>query len=133
MAKRNGAKLVILNLEPTPLDGIADLVINGRKIGDVLNEIEISVTTGKSIREDVLKVGAEGGSLTIVREVKDSHVSYFIRRNETALADFIEGDTELMHSLYSEGKSVSDFVSAIKQLDRYPWVKLYPLFVHQGL
>jgi NAD-dependent deacetylase len=27
-AKRNGARLVILNREETPLDGIADLVLN---------------------------------------------------------------------------------------------------------
>ncbi|MBS0562039.1 MAG: Sir2 family NAD-dependent protein deacetylase [Proteobacteria bacterium] len=35
MAKRNGAALVIVNREPTPLDEIADLVIHGQ-IGDVL-------------------------------------------------------------------------------------------------
>ena len=39
IAKRNGAKLVIVNMEPTPLDGIADLVIHGRKIGEVLGEL----------------------------------------------------------------------------------------------
>ncbi|WP_406600786.1 SIR2 family NAD-dependent protein deacylase [Microvirga rosea] len=37
MAKENGAKLVILNREPTPLDPIADLVIHG-EIGPVLSE-----------------------------------------------------------------------------------------------
>ncbi len=35
LAKRNGAALVILNREPTPLDDIADLVIH-RGIGEVL-------------------------------------------------------------------------------------------------
>jgi NAD-dependent deacetylase len=29
LAKRNGAKLVIVNREPTDLDDVADLVING--------------------------------------------------------------------------------------------------------
>ncbi|GIP52932.1 NAD-dependent deacylase [Paenibacillus vini] len=38
-AKENGAKLVIINQDPTPLDRIADLVINDRKIGDVLQEV----------------------------------------------------------------------------------------------
>jgi NAD-dependent deacetylase len=38
LAKRNGAKLVIINMEPTPLDSMADLVIHERKIGDVLKE-----------------------------------------------------------------------------------------------
>ncbi|MDJ1157041.1 Sir2 family NAD-dependent protein deacetylase [Chelatococcus sp. SYSU_G07232] len=35
LAKRNGARLVIVNAEPTPLDGVADLVINA-DIGTVL-------------------------------------------------------------------------------------------------
>lgn len=35
LAKRNGAKLVILNREPTPLDGIADLVVLG-ETGDLM-------------------------------------------------------------------------------------------------
>jgi NAD-dependent deacetylase len=36
MAKENGAKLVIVNREPTPLDGIADHVIRA-EIGLVLS------------------------------------------------------------------------------------------------
>ncbi len=35
VAKRNGARLVILNREPTGLDRFADLVLN-REIGDTL-------------------------------------------------------------------------------------------------
>jgi NAD-dependent deacetylase len=38
MAKRNGAKLLILNRDPTDLDGIADLVLN-REIGATLAKI----------------------------------------------------------------------------------------------
>ncbi len=38
LAKRNGARLVILNREPTGLDGIADLVINA-EIGPTLGEV----------------------------------------------------------------------------------------------
>ncbi len=40
LAKRNGAKLVILNLQPTGLDGMADLVLHrpiGQALGAVLN------------------------------------------------------------------------------------------------
>ncbi|MBN2178251.1 MAG: Sir2 family NAD-dependent protein deacetylase [Deltaproteobacteria bacterium] len=36
LAKRNGARLVILNRDPTPLDGIADLVLNS-EIGPTLS------------------------------------------------------------------------------------------------
>ncbi|UOF91032.1 hypothetical protein LSG31_01760 [Fodinisporobacter ferrooxydans] len=38
-AKKNRVKLVIVNIEPTEMDGYADLVINNRKIGDVLQEV----------------------------------------------------------------------------------------------
>jgi NAD-dependent deacetylase len=38
MAKRNGARLVIVNREPTELDAIADLVLN-REIGPTLSDI----------------------------------------------------------------------------------------------
>jgi NAD-dependent deacetylase len=37
LAKRNGARLVILNREPTPLDEIADLAIRG-EIGPILGD-----------------------------------------------------------------------------------------------
>ena len=37
-AKENGARLVIVNREPTPLDGAADLVIHG-EIGPVLSQV----------------------------------------------------------------------------------------------
>jgi NAD-dependent deacetylase len=39
-AKSRGAKLVIVNMEPTELDSIADLVVHGEKIGDVLAQID---------------------------------------------------------------------------------------------
>lgn len=39
VAKQNGAKLVIINMEPTDFDHYADLVIHNRKIGEVLEEI----------------------------------------------------------------------------------------------
>jgi len=38
LAKQNGAKLVILNRDPTPLDGMADLVLNA-EIGPTLQEV----------------------------------------------------------------------------------------------
>jgi len=39
LAKESGARLVIINREPTPLDGMADLVIRGA-IGAVIQEID---------------------------------------------------------------------------------------------
>lgn len=40
MAKEKGAKLVIVNMEPTQMDRFADLVIHHRKIGEVLAEAD---------------------------------------------------------------------------------------------
>lgn len=40
IAKQNGAKLVIVNLEPTEFDSFADEVIHNRKIGDLLEELD---------------------------------------------------------------------------------------------
>jgi NAD-dependent deacetylase len=39
-AKENGAKLVIINMERTEFDHLADLVINNRFIGEVLQELD---------------------------------------------------------------------------------------------
>lgn len=39
IAKENGAKLIIINLEETPLDPYADQVIHNQKIGEVLQEM----------------------------------------------------------------------------------------------
>ncbi|TLS35292.1 NAD-dependent protein deacylase [Pseudalkalibacillus caeni] len=41
IAKDNGAKLVIINKEKTDFDRFADLVINDKKIGDFLQELDI--------------------------------------------------------------------------------------------
>ena len=40
LAKESGAKLVIVNMEPTVFDEYADVVIHDRKIGDVLEELD---------------------------------------------------------------------------------------------
>ncbi|MBO1915134.1 NAD-dependent deacetylase, partial [Microvirga sp. 3-52] len=40
IAKENGAKLLIVNMDPTHFDDLADVVINDQKIGEVLAEID---------------------------------------------------------------------------------------------
>ncbi|KJE26567.1 NAD-dependent deacetylase [Geobacillus kaustophilus] len=44
VAKRSGAKLVIINWEPTELDDLANAIIHQRKIGEVLNELNEQLT-----------------------------------------------------------------------------------------
>lgn len=43
IAKENGARLIIVNRDPTPLDHFADLVINDQQIGDFLREVNLSL------------------------------------------------------------------------------------------
>ncbi len=43
LAKKNGANLIILNREETPLDGIADLVING-ELKDLFAKISENIS-----------------------------------------------------------------------------------------
>lgn len=45
IAKDSGAKLVIVNRDPTPLDIYADLVINDKKIGTVLKEVDEAISS----------------------------------------------------------------------------------------
>lgn len=40
IAKQNDAKLAIINMDETEMDSFADLVIHGRKIGEVLAELD---------------------------------------------------------------------------------------------
>lgn len=47
LAKRNGAKLIIVNLEPTPLDHTADVVIHGRAaevLPEIVRQVEVKTT-----------------------------------------------------------------------------------------
>ncbi|MET3696263.1 NAD-dependent protein deacylase [Bacillus oleivorans] len=43
-AKENGAKLVIVNQEPTSMDFFADMMIHDRKIGELLHELDQDLT-----------------------------------------------------------------------------------------
>src|SRR4051794_22499619 len=49
MAKRDGARLVIINRDPTPLDELADAIFND-SIGEVLVAIDTVLTGGNAVR-----------------------------------------------------------------------------------
>jgi hypothetical protein len=80
-------------------------------------------------REIVLQVGAEGGSLTIVRyHVSGEKWQFAIIRDESTLADFLgEEDKE---DLFEALDSIATFEDAIALMNKYPWPNLYPLVVH---
>lgn len=46
LAKERGARLVIINMEATPFDQMADYVVNNRKIGEVLAEVDRELRNG---------------------------------------------------------------------------------------
>ncbi len=83
-------------------------------------------------REIVLQVGAEGGSLTIVRyPVSGEKWQFAFIRDESTLADFLgEEDKDLIDALSETHDSIATFEEAIALMNAYPWPELYPLVVH---
>jgi len=80
-------------------------------------------------REIVLQVGAEGGSLTIVRyHVSGEKWRFAIIRDESTLADFL-GDED-QEDLFEVLDPIATFEDAIALINKYPWPNLYPLVVH---
>jgi hypothetical protein len=92
--------------------------------------------TSKSAPEIVLKVGAEGGSLTLLRARSAGEEYHFwMDCDETTLADFlVDGDQIGADDLRSRSGVVSSLEEAFRLLDRYPyWPSLEPLEVHPDL
>ena len=80
-------------------------------------------------REIVLQVGAEGGTLTIVRyHVSGEKWQFAFIRDESTLADFLgeEDKEDLLETL----DSIATFENAIALMNKYPWLDLYPLVVN---
>ena len=103
-------------------------------------EVELKTQTtvianknSKVLPEIVLKVGAEGGTLTILRErIVEQGWQFRIELNETTLYDMLSEEDQ-------RGMRVEDFArteyaptcqEALRRIDRYQWFRLYPLEVH---
>lgn len=85
------------------------------------------------VREIVLEVGAEGGSLRILRERKEDNEAwrFCVERNETALYDLLsEEDRGELEKYGSRSVYRYSFGEALTLLDRYSWFDLYPVKVH---
>ncbi len=82
--------------------------------------------------ELVLEIGGEGGSIKLERERSKSGDWVFrVKTDESGIADLhSEEDRAGIGSLVSETPSVHSFQEAISSLDKYPWFKLVPLYVH---
>ena len=82
-------------------------------------------------REIVLQVGAEGGSLTIVRyHVSGEKWQFAFIRDESTLASFLAENDYNREDLFKEFASIATFEDAIALMNKYPWPNLYPLVVH---
>jgi hypothetical protein len=83
--------------------------------------------------EIVLKIGAEGGSLTILRErIAEQGWQFRVKVDETTLYDMLsEEDRRGMRvEDFARTEYAHTFQEALRQLDRYQWFRLYPLDVH---
>lgn len=81
--------------------------------------------------ETVLEIGAEGGSLAIVRQRNERGTwEYWCLRDETIMLDLLsEDDIGNRDDLYDKSARMSCFEDALLRLDTYPWHSLYPMMV----
>ena len=86
------------------------------------------------LREIVLEIGAEGGSVTLLRERNGTEEWRFrMKTNEAALYDLLpEEYRDEIGSYQTQSGYVNSFPEAMLLLDKYPWCNLYPLRVHPG-
>lgn len=84
------------------------------------------------LREIVLEVGAEGGSLKIVRERNaDADWHFWTERNEAALYDaLLEEDRGDIGEYSGRTGPFRSLDEALRSIDKYSWIRLHPVEVH---
>jgi hypothetical protein len=83
-------------------------------------------------QELVLKVGAAGGSLSVWSvNAKDGTRSFVVITDESTLKDFLDKEDASGITFKSKTALLRSFADALDVLGRYPWHRLYPLFVHR--
>ena len=88
-------------------------------------------TAPKERGEVILKVGACGGSLTILGERNAmGDWRFLIAKNEVALVDMLLPEDRVGMVAYERSDYLSSLEKALKRLDRYPWFRLHPVEVH---
>jgi GTP pyrophosphokinase len=83
------------------------------------------------VRETVLEVGAEGGSLAIIRERNTQGTwEYWALRDEATIADLLPDEEFGKGELIERSAHKPAFEDALSLLDQYPWFRLIPMMVH---
>ena len=81
--------------------------------------------------EVILEVGAEGGSIAILRERNSRGDWQFLNeRDESTLYDMLSEEDQNGIIACERSGYVSSFDEALKLFDCYPWFSLYPVKVH---
>ncbi len=79
----------------------------------------------------VLEVGAEGGSLTLIGRENDDGTWRFARiTNDQTWALFGDEDVPVTVPDLTSLTWVDDWEAGLRLMDRYPWVRLSPQYVH---
>lgn len=74
--------------------------------------------------ETILELGADGGSIMLVRKQGANTPKFRVQTSEAALCGDVPGFTPPLRPW------VAGWEEALEQLDQYTWVQLHPLFVH---
>jgi len=83
--------------------------------------------------ETIVKVGVEGGTLTLTRaRSRAGDWQFLVTENERTLLDFLpDEDRVKFGDGLSEFGPVATWEKALVLLDRYEWVQFYPVVVHE--
>ncbi|MGA7314894.1 MAG: hypothetical protein WBX22_13065 [Silvibacterium sp.] len=80
--------------------------------------------------EIVLKVGSEGGSISLLRENSGDGWRFRVETDETAAYEMLSEENQEDIEFQTASRALGSSEEALEQLDRYPWTKLIPLKVH---
>ena len=81
--------------------------------------------------EVVLEVDGEGGSITLRRGINEGQ-NFWVEVDESQMYE--TGSEEVQGNMSARSRSdlTPSFEGALEQLDRYPWIELQPILIHQS-
>ena len=79
--------------------------------------------------ETLLEIGAEGGSISLIRVSRGGFTEWIMETNEWMLVELLDDEDPSAAGLHRRELGPT-FADALAGLDRYQWFRLVPLFVH---